>query len=379
MSEIRLHIVSFAIPDPPDYGGIIDVFYKVKYLAEAGVKIYLHCSQYVNRQPSKRLEEWCEKVWYYPRLTGVSGLSLTKPYIVNSRKDEALLRNLQAVDAPILFDGLSTTYYLNHPTLANRLKILRPQNVEQDYYSLLAKRTANSLKKIYYLLESFLLKKNESRLHAIDAFFTVAQHDHQFFKEKYPNATHEYIPSFQPYNEVISKEGMGEYCLYHGNLSVEENKEAALFLLDKVFADIDTPLIIAGKNPSEKLIVLVRRHKHCKLIANPDAATMEKLIVDAHIHVLPTFQNTGLKLKLLHALFHGRHVLVNPEMLEGTGLESVCTIAYTPHDFIEKTKELMKVPFDNNEINKRANLLKQHYDNRMNAQRIATYLQQISL
>ena len=218
MSELSLHIVSFAIPDPPDYGGIIDVFYKIKHLAKAGVKIYLHCTQYDGRKPSAILEKWCEKVWYYPRHTGLSGISPTLPYIVYSRRSEELLDNLLAIEAPVFFDGLSTAYYLHHPALSHRIKILRPQNVEQDYYSLLAKRTKNRIKRIYYQREATLLHRFENKLHPIDAFFTVALHDHDFFKEKYPNALHEYLPSFQPYDAVNAQEGSGNYCLYHGNL-----------------------------------------------------------------------------------------------------------------------------------------------------------------
>lgn len=379
MSELKLHIVSFAIPDPPDYGGIIDVFYKIKHLAAAGVKIYLHCSQYDGRKPSPLLEQWCEQVWYYPRHTGISGLSFSQPYIVYSRRSKALLQNLQTIDAPVFFDGLSTAYYLHHPSLSGRVKILRPQNVEQDYYSLLAQRTKNRIKKIYYQREAKLLRSYEDKLQHIDAFFTVALHDHDFFKEKYPNVTHEYLPSFQPYNTVNAKEGSGTYCLYHGNLSVEENEEAVLFLLRQVIPYISVPFIIAGKNPSEKLFEEAKKYAHCTLIANPDAEKMDELIADAHIHVLPTFQNTGLKLKLLHALFHGRYVLVNEEMVYGTGLQSVCTLANDAMQFTQKIKELMQAPFNRMEKMKRQNLLMQHYDNHKNAARIITYLQRKSL
>ncbi|HTN47649.1 MAG TPA: glycosyltransferase [Flavipsychrobacter sp.] len=379
MADIKLHIVSFAIPDPPDYGGIIDVFYKIKYLAEAGVKIYLHCSQYDERLPSAVLESWCEKVWYYPRHTGVAGLSMTLPYIVYSRRGTDILNNLQAIDAPILFDGLSTAYYLDHPALRSRLKILRPQNVEQDYYRLLAKRTRHSVKRLYYTAEALLLKRLENRLNNVDVFFTVAQHDHEFFRKKYPVASHHYLPSFQPYTEITSQEGSGDFTLYHGNLSVEENEEAALFLLEQVCSQTDTPLYIAGKNPTVRLLRTAKKFPHCAVIANPDKLQMEELIAQAHIHVLPTFQSTGLKLKLLHGLFNGRHVLVNEEMLTGTGLQHVCHIASDATGFAQKIKELMKVPFTKAEILRRKAILMNHYDNRKNAAAIVTYLQQRSL
>jgi hypothetical protein len=45
-SQKKLHIVSFDVPFPANYGGVIDVFYKIKYLHEQGVEIYLHCFDY---------------------------------------------------------------------------------------------------------------------------------------------------------------------------------------------------------------------------------------------------------------------------------------------------------------------------------------------
>lgn len=379
MEKIKLHIVAFDIPDPPDYGGAIDVFYKVKNLAAKGIAIYLHCPEYGGRKHSKYLEEICEKVWYYPRKMGLSGISITSPFMVYSRRNQKLLENLRAVDAPIFFDGVSTSYYLSHASLKDRLKILRPQNIEQDYFKLLAKREKNLLKKSYYFVESILLKNYENKLHSAEAFFTVALHDHQFFKEIYPDAIHEYIPSFQPYDEVKSKTGKGDCCLYHGNLALAENEEAALYLLNEIIPKIDFPFIIAGRNPKEKIIRLAAKYEHCKLVINPSMEDMDDLIANAQIHVLPTFQNTGLKLKLLHALFNGRYVIVNNEMLHGTGLSSACIIANNSSEMIEKINALRNIDFDEKAIARRNNILQAHYNNRKNAERIVTFLQQRSL
>jgi len=38
----HLHIISFDIPYPANYGGVIDVFYKLRALVSAGIKIHLH-------------------------------------------------------------------------------------------------------------------------------------------------------------------------------------------------------------------------------------------------------------------------------------------------------------------------------------------------
>lgn len=85
----KLHIVSFDIPYPADYGGVIDVFFKIKALYEAGVKIHLHCFEY-HRPPAPELDQYCEKVSYYPRKISSRLLFHKLPYIVISRQSDEL-------------------------------------------------------------------------------------------------------------------------------------------------------------------------------------------------------------------------------------------------------------------------------------------------
>ena len=42
----KLHIISLDIPFPANYGGVIDIFYKLKSLSNLGVEIILHCFEY---------------------------------------------------------------------------------------------------------------------------------------------------------------------------------------------------------------------------------------------------------------------------------------------------------------------------------------------
>ena len=56
--KVHLHIVTFNVPWPADYGGVIDVYYRIVALAKTGVKIHLHCYTY-GREEAKELEQWC--------------------------------------------------------------------------------------------------------------------------------------------------------------------------------------------------------------------------------------------------------------------------------------------------------------------------------
>ena len=369
--ENKLHIVFWDIPFPADYGGVIDAFYRLQALHQAGMDITIHCFQYGERQPNTALEKYCSKIFYYPRTTGWRGLHASLPYIVSSRSHPELLKNLCMDNAPILFEGIHTTYFLNDPKLDKRHQLIRTHNVESAYYAQLSNNTKQFFKKIYYAWESNRLAVYEKSLQHAQCLFPIAKHDTTFFQNLYPKLPVIYIAAFHPFTEVISAIGKGNYCLYHGNLQIAENEKAAQFLIQEVFANTDFPLVIAGKNPSKNLMRL--QSKNIQIMANPSDSELNEWIVNAHIHVLPSFQTTGLKLKLLHALFAGRHCIANAEMLTGSYLEDAVILAKDANDFKKQIDTYMKIPFTEADKEKRKQLL-QPFSNALNAQKIISKL-----
>src|SRR5580765_4305487 len=110
-ADRHLHIICLDVPYPVDYGGVFDLFYKIKSLSEAGVHIHLHCFEY-GRGKQKELENFCKEVYYYARNTGHKGMSMSIPYMVSSRASDALLENLLKDDYPILLEGIQCSYFL---------------------------------------------------------------------------------------------------------------------------------------------------------------------------------------------------------------------------------------------------------------------------
>ncbi|MFM7900589.1 MAG: glycosyltransferase family 1 protein, partial [Bacteroidota bacterium] len=145
----HIHVVSFDVPYPPTYGGVIDVYYKIKALHAKGVKVHLHCFQY-GREESTHLESLCEEVKYYPRNVSRAQLFTKLPYIVISRNSEKLIQELANDNYPILFEGLHTCGMLDDPRLDGRFKMVRTHNVESDYYRSLAKVERNVFKRYYF-------------------------------------------------------------------------------------------------------------------------------------------------------------------------------------------------------------------------------------
>ncbi len=292
---------------------------------------------------------------------------MTLPYIISSRRSKDLLANLVQDDAPILFEGIHTTYYATDLSLTGRTKLLRAHNVESDYYMKLAENTHSALKQIYYSFEANRLRLYERSLTVFDHILSISEQDYANHRLMYPSVRHHLISAFHSNDRVESLTGSGAYCLYHGNLSVPENIRSAHYLATEIFNQLDVPLIIAGKNPGP--IVLSLQNRHIKVIANPDENSLQKLIQEAHIHVLPSFQQTGMKLKLLNALFAGRHCIVNDTAIE-TRLAKTVSVAVDQHAFLQQIRDLMGRPFTIEDIMLRKEALI-FYDNGLHAAAIA--------
>jgi len=374
MPEKHLHIISFDIPYPPNYGGVIDVFFKIRALHEAGVKIHLHCIEYPGRDRSNELNKYCESVNYYRRKTGlVSALSI-KPYIVSSRRSPELISNLLQNTYPILFEGLHSCYYLTDKRLKTRFKIYRESNIEHRYYYNLFRAEQKLWNKVYYLAECIKLRVFQRKLKHSGLMLAVSGADTRYLQGKFKGNTVEYIPSFHTNTSVDIETGKGDFVLYHGNIEVPENALVAAYLITKVFNGLDFPLIIAGMNPPLKIRKLAQKYKNVKLIINPDDKTMFSLIRNAQINILITFQATGLKLKLLNTLYNGRHCIVNPKMLSGTHLDHLCIVAHKTEEIRESIQYYFGREFNSDDKIKRSEVLETLYNNRKNAEKLISLI-----
>lgn len=364
-----LHIVSLNIPWPANYGGVIDIFYKLKALHSCGVKIILHCFEY-ERPRTEKLDKFCKKVYYYKRKTGILHNLSYLPYNAYSRKDKDLIQNLLKDDSPILFEGLHTCYYIQDKRLSGRIKIFRSCNIEHDYYKEIALAENNWGKKAFHYIESIRFKFFEKKVGCADFILAVSRTDADHFSKTFPNTKVEFIPCFHENDKVVSVSGNSDFLLYHGKLSVKENEKAALYLIENVFKNLPYKCIIAGMNPSAKLVKAASYHPNIKIEANPSTERMVQLTKKAQINVLVTFQGTGLKLKLLNSLFAGRHVVANSLILTGSGLNELCHVSDNPQELTAICQQLMIKDFDEKAINEREARLFPFYSNKHQAQKI---------
>lgn len=364
-----LNIIAFNIPWPANYGGVIDVYYKLKALHECGVKIILHCFEY-ERPHAPELETICEEVHYYKRRTGLIANMTLLPYNVYGRKDPSLLTNLLKNNYPILFEGLHSCYYIGHESLKDRKKIFRECNIEHDYYAHLSRSEGAFVKKCFFRIEAWRFRMYQKVVRHANLIISVSTTDAGYLKKTFPENRIEFVPCFHANERVTAQAGKSDFILYHGKLSVVENERAALYLIHHVFGKLSHPCILAGMNPPRSLLDAVARYPNVTIEADPSEERMNFLIAQAQINMLITFQDTGLKLKLLNSLFAGRHTVVNRLMLAGSGLESLCHIADTPDEMIRACNELMSVSMDYDSIAQRQTFLEPAFSNKHQGERL---------
>jgi hypothetical protein len=375
MVEKYLNIVSFNVPCPADYGGVIDVFYRLRSLAENGVKIVLHAFEY-GRNPAPELEKYCWKVYYYRRKTGLGSQLSALPYVVYSRRSEELLSRLQENDYPVLFEGLHSCYYLGHPLLRDRLKLVRAHNVEHWYYRGLARNSSSILKKLYFNWEAFRLKIYERQLHQAQYIFTLSTVEKAWFEERYGAAKVCHLPVFFDSEGGISLSEAKPYVLYHGDLSIPENVQAARFLISRV-ASLDSGItwVFAGRNPDASLLKCAALQPNVLIRANVPSDELMQLIREAAVNILYTNQLSGVKLKLLNVLYRGRWCLANRTMVAGSGLEDLCrVVSDSPEAMLAEVRQCLHTEFPAAEALQREARFNQLYNNTLNARMIVDCL-----
>lgn len=372
----HLHIVCLDVPWPADYGGAIDMMNRIRMFHHLGVRIHLHYFSYNDRGTPNELNQFCESIHVYEREKIHKGFSFRLPFIVSSRMNDALVTELEKDRHPILLEGIHCTGILQKLRYQDRKIVVRMHNEESRYYRELARSETNLLKKIYFLNESRLLRSYSRHLPKECVYACVSENDIAVFQHEFhlPNAR--YLSTFPSWQKVISTEGQGNLCLYHGNLSVPENEKAALWLLRKVFTKVRYPFVVAGKKPSLQLQKAAHLCQHTCLVADPTDAEMDDLVRKAHIHVLPCFNKhiTGIRLKLLHVLFEGRHCVVNEAMVAGTGLEDACHIGDSANAFASIITQLYHQPFPEEEIRLRERLLGHTFNNEKNTLELTRWL-----
>lgn len=335
-------------------------------MSELGVEIYLHTYEY-GKGKQKELLKYCKKVFYYKRNSFLKSFLSTDPFIVKSRNNESLVAALNKDHFPILFEGLHTTSPIYNSQLMGQPVFVRAHNIEHRFYKGLAESETHIFKKSFFKQEAKKLKRYQPILKKTTGVFTISPFEQEYFQKKIGDHCH-YIPAFHKVVKKMHGTIKGKYVLYHGNISVSENVKAASFLID-IYKDSKFSLVIASSFENSNLVKEINKYVNISFSKITSEKELSLLFEEAHINTLPTFQKTGIKLKLLNTLYRGKFIIANDSMVEDTGLENLCERANTKEEFLSVTKELFTKEFTNQTVDERLKVL-EGFDPKKSAQKI---------
>lgn len=369
MSAVDLHIVTFAVPYPPTYGGAIDVWNRLRALHAEGANIHLHCFIYGQHLPQSKLQEVASVVHYYPRSVWPLLFAKGQPFVISSRQDKQLLKRLKELPFPVLFEGMQTTAWIDE--LPGQKKLLRAHNVEHLYYQKLS-QNSGGFRSMIYNRESQCLQEYECE-HAkdFDAIFSISAPDHNWFTSKGANSFH--IPPFHGLNKVEIDQGIGKYVIYQGDLSIEINQRAVVELIRMIPGDFALPMVVAGRAGDQAFESKISSFPNIIREADVSPEKMVSLIRHAQVILVHSLHAEGIKLKIFPALFHGRFIMANGLSATHTPLDEVIQF-YEPDTFFDVLREMNKTPFEEQDLERRKQILASLPDDATKARQILRYL-----
>jgi hypothetical protein len=341
--ERSLHIICFDHPFPPQYGGVIDVYFTIKALAEAGVSLHIHVFGTSQKEEADPLFAFSEQVYFYPLKSKIQGVFSGLPLSMALRQHPELLERLLQFKAPILFSHLKVSALAFHPELQAYPKFLRLQNVESDYYAGIARQESHWIKKQLYYRDSKRYRSLENRLDLFDGVFPLSVKETQWAQQRMNSVC--FVPVFHD-NTVVSLQGTwGKFALFHGDLRISDNLNVAKMLVNR-FKTIDYPLVIASSHGAKQVQSWIGDAKHIRFQSIADEGVLEQLLREAHINVLWSFQSTGTKLKLMNCLYKSRFCLVNPNLTDDPEILPYCNVITSEQEISEVVAQLSQQPFE---------------------------------
>lgn len=371
MSQKLLHIVSFDNPYPPNYGGVIDVYYKVKAFHEIGYAVHLHC--FVKEIPLEfeELKAISTQVYFYKIRQNPFFLMSSLPFSVISRSDRALGENIAKIKAPILFEGLKTTCLSNDLRIKDHKKILRLQNIEEDYFNGISKSETSLFKKLLFKIEALKYKKYKDVFLQMDQVVTLSISENELVRPYAENAV--YVPVFHGNTQVAHLEGFGSYSIYHGDLSTADNLRCVAFLID-VFAKMPTQkLVIAGGSNENYVRDLIGKKDNIEFVRLKDFEHLKQLLQNSHISISWSFQKSGTKLKAVNSLFNTRFCLINENIIDDPAIADLCVLASDEKELILQIEKLSQESFT--DFPRRKAVLENRLNDKLNALQIAKLIQ----
>lgn len=339
MSNKVILIVCQDFPYPLNYAGPIDSYNKIKALHDAGYKVCVIATikKEIDSGHLSEISKICNQIYLIKRKYSFKNFLAISPFQISSRVDELEISKiaLNLGDKrvwSIICDGYYGMGVVKNlvEKITPRYIYLRINNNEPLYFKALARSTKNIFIKIYYLLDSLkfsIHEKSVLKTVSIDAFLHVSAEEKDYYKTKFPEIKHYFLPAGIDVSKMLSYERRDNFsAIFIGSLFMPNNLEGLYWYINFVHDGLSTlfpsyKLVIAGNTRGKvdkKLALLMGQRNNIVFIDSPES--LESIYKKGSVFINPMLNGAGVKLKSLNAICAGLPVVSTLVGNEGTGL-----------------------------------------------------------
>ena len=361
---MKLLVISPDFPYPPNHGGRVDMWERLKVLSRLAEVDLIACTKEMpDKDHVAHVENHVSRLHVLVRQLGIKNVIGLTPYQVKTRDALKNIKLNKEYDVVIL-EGEYVGAAMQNKALSNAQFLLRIHNDEPLFFSNLAK-AASGPKKLYYLTETIKFKYYCQYLQKkVDALLYISREE--FLKAAKDDSVRKGVPAFwlpagvklemkSQQNFSAWMEKRKPYVLFVSSLFMPNNTWGISWYIKNVHPLVkkECPgykLIIAGntggKNITELLDVPVSEKASIELEANPTDQYLRQLYNKCMVFVAPIFHGAGVKLKIINALIEGMPVVTTPKGSEGSGLlhQRHLLEAERPDDFASQIIKCLKRP-----------------------------------
>lgn len=344
----KILVVAPDFPYPPNHGGRVDVWGRIKALRNLGFTIDLAATSKIEPTAAENAEvkKYVRTIYYCPRKNRLRHFISLRPLQIESR----------APLADIAFDNLydiallESEYVLSvteNRSLSAGVFVIRLMDNSAVYFSELASSVNFGLRKIYFQCESWKFKGIERKVFDnIRNLMFISAAEFGDFTARYRDINAVFLPPAVDVDKMKEITSDTRNVLFIGSLFMANNLNGAIWYLQEVHPLISNyHLVIAGNTRGKGLSILKKEtgtFNNVEIIESP--AELSSLYESSAVFINPMRHGAGVKVKNIEAIRNGLPVVSTSAGNEGTGLidgEEIC-VADDPKKFASYITELLQ-------------------------------------
>lgn len=339
---MKITMICFVLPYPPNFGGRVDMWRRIKAFSSIGVELQLVSwfQEHPEPEDMAEMQKYCKKIYLIPFKYTIFFLVrriidlFTYPLEVTSRivrgqEFSRLLSEVRSFGPDVIWlDGIHGGYIATK--LSEKLQIpllTRSHNIEHLYYRRLLASTIDFKSKLQRYLSVSHLETLEKNLLKNSVFFYDISADDLKYWQSQGFTNGRYLPPFVEFeedNKFLSKDNVINHdtmydIAYLGNLYVDNNVASIIWFITQVLPIIRSKLpkikvLIAGLNPVTKIRQLCEA-EGVYLGINP--VSSGEIYKSGRVLINPVLSGSGVSIKSVEMLVYNKPIVSTTQGISG--------------------------------------------------------------